>query len=172
MISIMTRKKYYVFLAIILFLSIPVVYILFGQSIYGKLTAPKLTKAAYVETTYDKQSFCIIACKYYPKYNYSASGPQKAVIESIAKDFEKLGYTYRIRDGEIKPTVGCYGEIGDRYQFKKLSAPNGDYTEELSVTFYGQAYEDDKYSDEIGCGRSDREYRVEITGGRNYWVGA
>ena len=168
----MTHKKIYILISVVLVICLALSYLYFGQSIYGKMTSPKLSSAVYTETLYDKQSFCILACKYYPKYNYTATGSQKTIIESIANDYEKLGYTYRIRGGETKPTVGCYGEIGDRYQFKKQSSSNEDYSEELNVTFYGQAYEDDKYSDEIGCGRSDREYRIEITGGRNYWVGA
>ncbi len=166
----MLKKKHYIIIASVLCLSLILIYVVFGQAIYGRITAPKLTGVEYTETRYERQSFCLFTCKYYPLYNYTASGSQKAIIEGIANDLKALEYTYRLREGESKPKVGCYGKIGDRYQFKRPSADNN-YSEDITVTFYSNEPGNDAYSNEIGCGRPDSKYRIEIWGIENNWLG-
>ena len=147
-------------LAILLLIVMP----FFVFNLYGRLTAPKLSNVSYVETRYDRQSLCMIVCEYYPKYNYEATGSQKYLIESIAKDLNRYGYIYRIHEGKDSPAIGCYGKVGDRYQFMHESAKPDDYSSDFKVTFYSSKQPEDKNSSAIGCERSSRTYRIEING--------
>lgn len=144
--------------------------LIFYRPIYGYVTAPKFDTVGYIETRYQRETMCLtlVACRYSPVHNYSATGLQKGFIADIASNFEKQNIKLRNNFDGHGYDVQCYGRIGDRYYFERPGAEG--YPEIIRVTFYPEEVVEHVNTNELGCNRSEVKYRVEIDGYGNVWL--